>query len=130
MARVPMVRIREVLIATLGGELDDETALNLQEDVANRVVAERARGVLLDISSLEIVDSFICKVLSDTAAIARVLGAEVAVVGMRPAVAITLVELGLPLAGVATVTTIDRGLAALAVAAPTPRGRHGERAGL
>ena len=91
-----MVQSATVLVATFGDELDDLSALTLQDDVGERVVAARD-GVLLDISALDIVDSFISKVLGDTAGIVRVLGAEVAIVGMRPAVAITLVELGLPL---------------------------------
>jgi rsbT antagonist protein RsbS len=113
--RVPVVRVGDVLVATLGDDVDDETAMDLQESLAERVVATSAAGVLLDISALEIVDSFICKVLGDTANIARVLGARVAVVGMRPAVAITLVELGLPLPGIATALTVDHGLRALAL---------------
>jgi rsbT antagonist protein RsbS len=112
-AAVPTVRVGQVLIATLGDELEDTDALAMQETISERVVTERARGVLLDISALEVVDSFICKVLSDTAHVVRVLGAEVAVVGMRPAVAITLVELGLPLTGVPTALTIDDGMALL-----------------
>ena len=122
-----MVRIGRVLIATLGDELDDQSALSMLSDVADRVTRERVTGVLLDISALEIVDSFICKVLGDTAAVVRVLGAEVAVVGMRPVVAITLVELGLPLPGVATALTVDHGLAVLARSgsAAGPTGREG-----
>lgn len=108
-----MVKVGRVLVATLGDELDDAGALDLQDEVGRRVVHERATGVLLDISALQIVDSFICKVLGDTAAIVRVLGARVALVGMRPAVAITLVELGLPLTGVDTARDIDHGLRAV-----------------
>ena len=108
-----MVEVGGVLVAALGDELDDAEALAFQHDVAARVVRERVRGVLLDISALEVVDSFISKVIGDTASVVRVLGARVAVVGMRPAVAITLVELGLPLAGVTTALTLDHGMRAL-----------------
>ena len=99
MDAVHIVQVGSVLVATLGNELDDDSALLLQDDVGARVVSSRARGVLIDISTLDIVDSFICKVLGDTAKIVRVLGADVAIVGMRPAVAITLVELELLGAG-------------------------------
>lgn len=124
MPRVPMVRVGAVLVATLGDDVDDRAALDLLQDVSERVVDERATGVLLDISAMEVVDSFICKVLGDTARVVRVLGAEVAVVGMRPAVAITLVELGLPLEGVRTALTLDHGMAALSQAAEATELRH------
>lgn len=114
-----MVQIDGVLIATLGDELDDSSALAFQDDLGQRVVDQRVTGVLLDISSLDIVDSFICKVLGDTASIVSVLGARVALVGMRPAVAITLVELGLPLTGVETALDLEHGLRAVGGPAPT-----------
>lgn len=113
-----MVKVGSVLVATLGDELDDSTALSFQEEVAGRVSRERVSGVLLDISALEVVDSFISKVLGDTASVVRVLGAQVAVVGMRPAVAVTLVELGLSLTGVSTALTLDHGMRALAATGP------------
>ncbi|MHA3701538.1 STAS domain-containing protein [Jatrophihabitans sp. YIM 134969] len=122
MSGVPMVQIGRVLVATLGDELDDSAALAFQDDIGHRVVADRATGVLLDISSLEVVDSFICRVLGDTATIVSILGARVALVGMRPAVAITLVELGLPLAGVTTARDLEHGLRAV-TAPPTHRAR-------
>lgn len=112
-----MVRIGRVLVATLGDELDDSSALGFQDDIGHKVVETRATGVLLDISALDVVDSFICKVLGDTASIVSVLGARVALVGMRPAVAITLVELGLPLTGVDTALDLEHGLRVLT----TPR---------
>lgn len=131
MASIPTVQVGSVIVATLGFEVDDQTALNLQQALAERVVGQRATGVLLDISALDIVDSFICKVLADTAQIVRVLGAEVAVVGMRPAVAITLVELGLPLTGIPTARDLDHGLRALELASRQSqtggRTRHGRR---
>jgi rsbT antagonist protein RsbS len=115
--RVHIVQFGSVLVATVADELDDQSALAMQDDVATLVVDRRATGVLLDVSSLEIVDSYISKVLSDTAKIVSILGAKVAVVGMRPAVAITLVELGLSLEGIAKARSIDAGLALLADAA-------------
>lgn len=123
MDAVHIVQVGSVLVATLGTELDDDSALLLQDDVGARVVRTRAQGVLIDISTLDVVDSFICKVLGDTAKIVRVLGASVAIVGMRPAVAITLVELGLPLDGVDKARTIDHGLELLG--AGTTRGGAG-----
>jgi rsbT antagonist protein RsbS len=132
MARVPMVFIGQMLVATMGDELDDKAALDLQRDVADRVVADRATAVLLDISALDIVDSFICKVLGETAAIVGILGAKVAIVGMRPAVAITLVELGLPLTGIRTALTLDQGFRLLAseLADDSPAEGHDPRGGL
>lgn len=124
MARVPTIQIGRVLVATLGDELDDSSALELQDDIGRKVVEQRATGVLLDISALGVVDSFICKVLADTAAIVRVLGARVALVGMRPAVAITLVELGLPLDGVDTARDLDHGLQAVSDTTPTGSDRR------
>lgn len=114
MARVHVVQIGEVLLATIGDELDDQSALSFQDELGERVVRRRASGVLIDISALDIVDSFICKVLGDTARIVRVLGAEVVLAGMRPAVAITMVELGLTLDGVATERNVDSALELLA----------------
>jgi len=129
-SRVHIVQVGSVLVATLGDELDDESALGLQTDIGERVVRSRGAGVLLDISALDIVDSFICRVLGDTAKVVRVLGAEVAIVGMRPAVAITLVELGLPLDGVTTALTLDAGMAALTrIAAARKRGDASPRTG-
>ena len=117
MDRVHVVQFGSVLVATLADELDDDSAVAMQSDVAAMVVQRRATGVLLDLSALEIVDSYISKVLGDTAKIVSILGAQVALVGMRPAVAITLVELGLSLDGIAKALTVDAGLALLAEAA-------------
>lgn len=127
-----MVFFGKMLVATMGDELDDKSALDLQRDVADRVVADRATAVLLDISALDIVDSFICKVLGETAAIVGILGAKVAIVGMRPAVAITLVELGLPLTGIATALNLDQGFRLLAaeLAADAPAEGLDPRGGL
>jgi rsbT antagonist protein RsbS len=90
--------------------MHDRLAMTLQDDLTERVVRHRARGVLIDISSLEIVDSFIGRMLGNIAAMSRVLDAETVVVGMRPAVAITLVELGLSLQGVRTALNVERGM--------------------
>src|SRR5687768_7435423 len=90
--------------------MHDELAMALQDDLTNRIVQSKSRGVLIDISALEMVDSFIGRMLGDIAAMSRVLDAETVVVGMRPAVAITLVELGLSLAGVRTALNVERGM--------------------
>ncbi|WP_375483159.1 STAS domain-containing protein [uncultured Jatrophihabitans sp.] len=116
MDRAHIVQVGTTLVATLADELDDRAAVTMQEEVADLVVRRRAHGVLLDVSALEIVDSYIAKVLGDTAKIVTVLGAQVAIVGMRPAVAITLVELGLSLDGIAKAASIDAGIAMLTAA--------------
>jgi rsbT antagonist protein RsbS len=104
------------LLITIQVDLDDRLALTLQDDLTDRIVATGARGVLIDISSLEIVDSFIGRTFGTIAAMSRVLDAETVVVGMRPAVAITLVELGLTLPGVRTALDVDMGMALLRAA--------------
>lgn len=114
MERVPILRIGEVLLVSIQIDLQDHIALQLQDDLSQRIVDTGAKGVLIDISALEIVDSFVGRMISSTAAISRVLDAETVVVGMQPAVAITLVELGLTLDGVRTALDVDRGLALLA----------------
>ena len=103
--------------------MHDRLAMALQEELTNRIVADRARGVMIDISSLEIVDSFIGRMLNNIAAMSRVLDAVTVVVGMRPAVAITLVELGLALNGVRTALNVDKGLALIRKAIDDQRGR-------
>jgi rsbT antagonist protein RsbS len=95
---------------TIQVDMHDRLALQLQEDLTDRIAATRARGVLIDISSLEMVDSFIGRMLANIAAMSRVLDAETVVVGMQPAVAITLVELGMSLAGVRTALNVERGM--------------------
>jgi rsbT antagonist protein RsbS len=114
MARVPIIRIRDVLIASVQEELGDDDVIDLQERLNDIIEHGDIRGVLLDVSALETIDSFIGRSLSDTAAGARLLGAETVVVGIRPAVAITLVELGLQLPRVNTALDVDRGLELLA----------------
>ncbi|HEX4788111.1 MAG TPA: STAS domain-containing protein [Actinospica sp.] len=106
--RVPILRIGDVLLVSIQTDLDDETVLNLQEDLADRTAQRGTRGVVIDISSVEIVDSFVGRMLATIAAISRVMDAETVVVGMRPAVAITLVELGLTLGGVRTALSLER----------------------
>jgi rsbT antagonist protein RsbS len=113
MDRIPILRIGEVLLVSIQVDLQDQLAVDLQEDLAQRIVETGCSGVLIDISALEIVDSFIGRMISTTAAVSRVLDAQTVVVGMRPAVAITLVELGLSLDGVRTALDVDRGMAVL-----------------
>src|SRR6185312_13591787 len=102
MDRIPILKLDAFLLVTIQVDMHDRLAMQLQDDLTARIVATRARGVLIDISTLEIVDSFIGRMISNIAAMARVLDAETVVVGMQPAVAITLVELGLSLEGVRT----------------------------
>lgn len=111
--RIPILQIGGVLLVSIQVELDDELALRLQDDLTQAISARGARGVLIDISSLEIVDSFIGRVLANVASMSHILDAETVVVGMRPAVAITLVELGVELPGIQTALDVDRGLALL-----------------
>ncbi|MGW6057708.1 STAS domain-containing protein [Streptomyces sp. NPDC055189] len=111
--RVPILRIGEVLLVSIQFDLEDQTVLQLQEDLAEQIVDRSARGVIIDITALEIVDSFVGRMLATIADISRMLDAETVVVGMRPAVAITLVELGLSLGGVSTALDLEKGLARL-----------------
>jgi rsbT antagonist protein RsbS len=113
MEKIPILKMGRFLLVTVQVDMHDQLAMQLQDDLTNRIVADRARGVLIDISSLEVVDSFIGRMISNIAAMARVLDAETVVVGIQPAVAITLVELGLSLEGVRTALNIDRGMALL-----------------
>jgi rsbT antagonist protein RsbS len=113
MDRIPILRIGKLLLVTIQVDLHDRMAIGLQEDLMTRIVDDQAKGVLIDISSLDIVDSFIGRMISNTAAMARILDAATVIVGMRPAVAITLVELGLSLTGVHTALNVEQGLALL-----------------
>ncbi|GGY62304.1 STAS domain-containing protein [Streptomyces omiyaensis] len=108
--RVPVLKIGDILLVSIQVDLEDQMVLDLQDDLSQKIVATSARGVVIDISALEIVDSFVGRMLATTAAISRVLGAETVVVGMRPAVAMTLVELGLSLGGVRTALNLELGL--------------------
>jgi rsbT antagonist protein RsbS len=111
MAEIPILKIGDCLLVSIQVDMHDRLAIALQDDLTIRIVKDRAHGVMIDISALEIVDSFIGRMLNNIAAMSRVLDAVTVVVGMRPAVAITLVELGLTLSGVRTALNVDRGLA-------------------
>jgi rsbT antagonist protein RsbS len=111
--RVPVLQIGDVLLVSIQTDLDDQAVLNLQDDLAARVVESEAHGVVIDITAVEIVDSFVGRMLATIASICRMLDADTVVVGMRPAVAITLVELGLSLGGVRTALTLEKGLRVL-----------------
>jgi rsbT antagonist protein RsbS len=110
MQRIPVLRFGDVLLVSIQTDLQDDAALALQDDLASEIVATGATGVIIDITGLDIVDSFVGRMLSTIASVSRVLDTETIVVGMRPAVAITLVELGLSLGGVRTALDVDRGL--------------------
>jgi rsbT antagonist protein RsbS len=116
MERIPILKMGDYLLVTIQVDMHDRLAMTLQDDLTEGIARMRARGVLIDISSLEIVDSFIGRMLGNIAAMARVLDAETVVVGMRPAVAITLVELGLSLPGVRTALNVEKGMSLLQLA--------------
>jgi rsbT antagonist protein RsbS len=111
--RIPILRIGEFLLVTIQVDMHDQMALTLQDDLTARIEKTGAKGVLLDISALDMVDSFIGRMISNISALARILSASTVVVGMQPAVAITLVELGLNLPGVLTALDAERGMALL-----------------
>jgi len=111
---VPILRLADALLVSIQVDLQDDDVMALQEELAEKIVDTSARGVIIDISAVDIVDSFIGRMFSSIAALSRVLDAETVVVGMRPAVAITLVELGLSLDGVRTALDLEKGLAILA----------------
>jgi rsbT antagonist protein RsbS len=113
MERIPILKMGDFLLVTIQVDMHDRLAMTLQDDLTEGIAKTRARGVLIDISSLEIVDSFIGRMLGNIAAMSRVLDAETVVVGMRPAVAITLVELGLSLPGVRTALNVEKGMSLL-----------------
>ena len=117
MDRVPIIELENLLLVSVQVDLNDRLAMALQEDLTDAVVRTGARGVLIDVSALEIVDSFLGRMLATIASMTHVLDAETVVVGMRPAVAITLVELGLSLDGVRTALTAERGMQLLTSAA-------------
>src|SRR6185503_8848356 len=113
MERIPILKMGGCLLVTIQVDMHDRLAMALQDDLTQRITSTRARGVLIDISALEVVDSFIGRMLGNIAAMAGVLDASTVVVGMQPAVAITLVELGLSLPGVRTALNVERGMAIL-----------------
>ena len=113
MERIPVLKMGRCLLVSIQVDMHDELALTLQDDLTSRIVEDGAKGVLIDISSLDVVDSFIGRMIGNIAAMSRVLDAQTVVVGMRPAVAITLVELGLALPGVRTALNVERGMALL-----------------
>jgi rsbT antagonist protein RsbS len=115
MERIPIIQIGEFLLVSIQVDMHDRLAIRLRDDLTNEVVSSNAKGVLIDISSLEIVDSFIGRLLSNIASMTRAIGAETVVVGMRPAVAITIVELGLSLTNVKTALNVDKGMAMLRI---------------
>jgi rsbT antagonist protein RsbS len=108
--RIPILKMGRFLLVSIQVDMDDRTAMTLQDDLTSHIVKHRAKGVLIDISSLDVVDSFIGRMLANTAAMARILDAETVVVGMQPSVAITLVELGLSLKGVRSALNVERGM--------------------
>ncbi|NMG06019.1 STAS domain-containing protein [Brasilonema sp. UFV-L1] len=113
MERIPILKMGEFLLVTIQVDMHDQLAKVLQDDLTNRITETQARGVLIDISSLEIVDSFIGRILGNIAKMSQVLDAQTVVVGMQPAVAITLVELGLSLTGIRTALNLEKGMALL-----------------
>jgi rsbT antagonist protein RsbS len=122
--RIPILKMGAFLLVSIQVDMHDRLALALQDDLTARITETNAKGVLIDISGLEIVDSFIGRMLANIAGMSKVLDAETVVVGMRPAVAITLVELGLSLHGVRTALNVERGMAALEASVESG-GRHG-----
>jgi rsbT antagonist protein RsbS len=128
--RIPILKMGEFLLVTIQVDMHDRLAMTLQDDLTSKIVQTNARGVLIDISALDMVDSFIGRMMGNISAMSRVLDAETVVVGMQPAVAITLVELGLTLSGVRTALNVDKGMAMLraslvgAVQEPTDAGNQ------
>ncbi|MCC2673559.1 MAG: rsbS [Ramlibacter sp.] len=115
MYRIPILQMGQTLLVTIQVDMQDQMALALQDDLANKISTSGAKGVLIDISALEIVDSFVGRMLASISGISRILDATTVVVGMQPAVAITLVELGLSLEGVRTALNVERGMELLAL---------------
>ncbi|HET9331885.1 MAG TPA: STAS domain-containing protein [Steroidobacteraceae bacterium] len=120
MERIPILRMGEFLLVTIQVDMHDQLAVQLQDDLTQEIARRRCQGVLIDISALEMVDSFIGRMIANIAGMARILDAHTVLVGMQPAVAITLVELGLSLPGVATALNVERGMQALKRHLDTP----------
>jgi rsbT antagonist protein RsbS len=127
MERIPILKMGEFLLVTIQVDMDDRLALRLQDDLMNKISKTGAHGVLIDISSLNVVDSFTARMLGNIAAMSRVMDAETMLCGMQPAVAITLVELGLSLQGVSTALNVEKGMERLrtAVGLSDKEGRNG-----
>jgi rsbT antagonist protein RsbS len=126
MERIPILRMGRFLLVTIQIEMDDQIALRLQEDLTAQIEKTSARGVLIDISAVETVDSFIGRMIGNISAMSLILDARTVVVGMQPAVAITLVELGLTLPGVRTALSVERGMVLLAALEENTEDRSGE----
>lgn len=124
--RIPIVRLGDLLLVAIQVEMHDRLATVLEEDLAAAIVKHRAKGVLIDISAVEVIDSFTARMMSEIATISRLLAAKTVVVGMRPSVAITLVEMGLLLSGVQTALNIDLGMALLQSAPGETPGRRSD----
>ena len=120
MERIPILRMGEFLLVTIQVDMHDQLAVQLQDDLTQEIARRRSQGVLIDISALQMVDSFIGRMIANIAGMARILDAHTVLVGMQPAVAITLVELGLSLPGVATALNVERGMQALKRNLDTP----------
>jgi rsbT antagonist protein RsbS len=120
MERIPILKMGDYLLVTIQVDMHDQLALTLQDDLTEKISRTGAKGVLIDISAVEIVDSFIGRMIANIAAMARILDARTVLVGMQPAVAITLVELGLTLPGVRTALNVERGMALLRAEVGSP----------
>jgi rsbT antagonist protein RsbS len=127
--RIPILKMGRYLLVTIQVDMHDRLAMTLQDDLMEQIQRHQAMGVLLDISALDLVDSFIGRMLGNIAAMARILDADTVVTGMRPAVAITLVELGLSLTGVRTALNVERGMELLETARQERETGHGRRQG-
>ena len=126
MERIPILRMGEFLLVTIQVDMHDRLVTTLQDELCSKIAASGAHGVLIDISSLDMVDSFIGRMIGNIAGMSRVLDAETVVVGMRPAVAITLVELGLSLPGVRTALDVEKGMVLLRAATRRRLGEAGD----
>ena len=126
MEHIPILKVGDLLLVSIQVDMHDRLAMTLQNDLTDRIVQAKAKGVLIDISSLEIIDSFIGRIIGDIAAMARLLDVDTVLVGMQPAVAITLVELGLALPGVSTALNVENGITLLQ-SARAQRGRRNGR---